>query len=40
MAEARGHFGNPEDGSQLPLETVARELVKTRLTEKTKRLPQ
>jgi hypothetical protein len=35
VAEARGQFGNPEEGD-LPLEAVTRGLVKTELTEMNK----
>jgi hypothetical protein len=34
VAEARGQFGNPEEGERPPLEAVTRKLVKTQQTEK------
>jgi hypothetical protein len=34
MAEARGQFGNPEEGELLPLETGTIGLVKRNQTEK------
>jgi hypothetical protein len=40
MVETRGEFGNLDDGAQLSLQTVGRELVKIQLIEKTKRVPQ
>jgi hypothetical protein len=36
VAEARGQFGNPEEGERPPLETVTRQrLVKAQQGEKT-----
>jgi hypothetical protein len=36
VAEARGHFGNPEEGEHPPLEAATKQrLVKTQQTEKT-----
>jgi hypothetical protein len=39
VAEARGQFGNPEEGERPPLEAVTRRLVKTQQTEKTYCVP-
>jgi hypothetical protein len=36
LAEARGQFRNREEGKRVPLEAVARELVMTEPTKKTK----
>jgi hypothetical protein len=35
VAEARGKFGDSEEGERPPLEAVARRLVKTQQDEKT-----
>jgi hypothetical protein len=35
LAEARGQFGNPEEGERPPLEAVTRKRVKTQEAEKT-----
>jgi hypothetical protein len=35
VAEARGEFGNPEEGESPPLEAVTRKLVKIQQAEKT-----
>jgi hypothetical protein len=35
VAEARGQFGNPEEGERSALEAVTRKLVKTQEAEKT-----
>jgi hypothetical protein len=35
VAEARGQFGNPEEGERPPLEAVTRKLATTRQAEKT-----
>jgi hypothetical protein len=35
VAQARGQFGDPEEGESHPLEAVTLGLVKTQLTEKT-----
>jgi hypothetical protein len=35
VAEARGKFGNPEEGKRVPLEAVNRGLVKIDQAEKT-----
>jgi hypothetical protein len=35
IAEARGQFGNPEEGERPPLKAVTRKLVKIQQDEKT-----
>jgi hypothetical protein len=35
VAEARGKFGNPEEGECLPLEAVTRRMVKRQQAEKS-----
>jgi hypothetical protein len=35
VVEARGQFGNPEEGERLPFEAVTEELAETELIGKT-----